>query len=178
MEVFINGMPLSEHKITSTTLKLCQHCGQFGENTLLLNNLTTCFCDECFYKMGMRLEGGVYFHTGEDQLFVNENANISSCPFYNAAFGKSTPYRFLKILEKDKKFCAAVNESICGSFYDSDQDTSYPYAGDLENGNETNVFEFFKRLTKTELKLLILQGSVWPPSSKKGKSALRRAFSP
>ena len=113
--------------------------------------------------------------TGDDLLFVNKNANIPSCPFHNSDFGRHTPNRFLKILATDDKFCAALNESLLGSFYDSEQDTSYPDAGNLKHGKEQDVADFYNHLTKTELKLLILQGSVWPPKSKKGRAALASA---
>ena len=177
MEVFLNGKRLSEHDIPSTTSKRCQYCGKFGENTLLLNNCTTCFCDECFEKMGMVLDAstGVYVCTGKDDLFVNKTANVPSCPFYNPVFGMHTPNRFLKILAADDKFCADLNESLLGSFYDSEQDTSFPDACNLKHGKEQDVADFYQHLTKTELKLLILQGSVWPPKSKKGRAALASA---
>ena len=79
----------------------------FGMNFLAMSG--TYFCNDCWYKMGMRpVGGGAYAHLEQDVLFIGNRANIPACPTYDPDFGKSTPFHIIKKVKGKPRLRRAI----------------------------------------------------------------------
>lgn len=83
----------------------------FGMNFLAMSG--TYFCNDCWYKMGMRpVGGGAYAHLEQDVLFIGNRANIPACPTYDPDFGKSTPFHIIKKVKGKPRLRRAIDECL------------------------------------------------------------------
>ena len=72
-----------------------------------------CYCNECFFKMGMRkVATGLYAHTATDTLFVNNMANLETCPTHVEKYGNATPYFLIQRVMEDAALELAINECL------------------------------------------------------------------
>ena len=91
--------------------KACVVCKTLHSGMNLLGMSQTFFCNDCWYKMGMRpVGGGAYAHTGEDVLFKGDQANSPACPTHDPAFGVCTPYEIIMEVKDKPLLWRAINE--------------------------------------------------------------------
>ena len=83
----------------------------FGMNFLAMSG--TYFCNDCWYKMGMRpVGGGAYAHLEQDVLFIGNRANIPACPTYDPNFGACTPFEIFQKVKGKPDLRRAIDECL------------------------------------------------------------------
>ena len=91
----------------------CAVCETVHSGMNFLAMSATYFCNDCWYKMGMRpAGGGLYLHLEADVLFIGELANIPECPTYDANFGASTPFEIFKKVKGKPDLRRAIDECL------------------------------------------------------------------
>lgn len=91
----------------------CVVCETLHSGMNFLPMSGTFFCNDCWYKMGMRaVGGGAYAHLGPDVLFIGNQANISACPTHDPDFGVCTPFAIIQKVKEKPHLRHAIDECL------------------------------------------------------------------